>query len=168
MINLERGIQRIAPKVILMFAFVGAIPGTLNAEEFDLSGVIESKNSHNVQPITESHIILLASMEETVVPDDATSPWQGATGPCGGAVEIKDGIISGQGFCTFTDTEDDKFVISWTAQAMNEKGGPMGVWELVGGSGKYAEASADGTYDDVPGENPERSTIALTGQLLIP
>jgi len=117
---------------VLLFSF----PVLLLADEFDVSGVIESKNSHNVQPISETHIILLASMEEKVIPNDPDSPWQGATGSCGGAVEIKDGAIAGSGYCTFTDKENDIFVISWTPESMNEKGGPIGVWELVGGNGK--------------------------------
>jgi len=139
-----------------------------NAEEFDISGVIESKNNHNVQAISDDYVILLASMEETLIPKDPESPWQGATGPCGGAVEIKEGKIEGDGFCSFTDNESDKFVIFWTAQSMNEKGGPIGVWELTAGTGKYANASANGEYNDVPSEDPARSTITIIGQLTIP
>ena len=139
-----------------------------NAEDFDVSGVIESKNDHIVQAISDDYIILLASMEETLVPKDPSSPWQGATGPCGGAVEIKEGKIAGNGFCSFTDTENDKFVIFWTAQSMNEQRGPIGLWELTSGTGKYASALASGEYDDVPSEDPERSTITIIGQLTIP
>jgi len=93
---------------ILVLSF----PVLLLADEYDVSGIIESINSHDVQPISETHIILLASMEEKLVLDDPDSPWHGATGPCGGAVEIKEGAINGSGYCTFTDKDNDKFVIS--------------------------------------------------------
>lgn len=152
----------------IIFLLLLLVPVTIMATDFDVSGVIESKNSHNVQPISDSHIILLASMDETVVPNDPESPWQGATGPCGGSVEIKDGSIAGTGFCTFTDKEKDMFVISWTAQSLNEKGGPVGIWQLVGGNGKYANASGSGGYNDMPSEDPGVSTISLTGELNIP
>ena len=154
--------------VVVVFAISAAISATANAQDFDVSGVIESKNNHNVQEISDSLTILLASMEETLVPKDAASPWQGATGSCGGAVEIREGKIAGDGVCAFTDTENDRFVISWTAQSMNEQGGPVGIWELTGGSGKYVNASANGEYNDVPGEDPSLSTITIAGQLTIP
>ena len=158
----------LASSAVIVFTLTAAFFTIANAADFDVSGVIESKNNHNVQAISDDYIILLASMEETLVPKDRKSPWQGATGPCGGAVEIKEGKIKGDGFCSFTDDEDDKFVISWTAQSMNEKGGPIGVWELTAGTGKYANASANGEYNDVPSEDPARSTITIIGQLTIP
>ncbi|MDC0434329.1 hypothetical protein OAM69_01665 [bacterium] len=168
MIKNKQRKSTLATRAITILTLTTAFSTIANAEDFDVSGVIESKNSHNVQAISDNYIILLASMEETLVPKDPKSPWKGATGPCGGAVEIKAGKIEGDGFCSFTDTENDKFVISWTAQSMNEKGGPIGVWELTAGTGKYANASASGEYNDLPSEDPKWSTITIIGQLTIP
>jgi len=154
--------------IALIAYFFAMVPGVSVASEYDVSGVIESTNNHDIQPISETHIVLLASMDEKLVPNDPASPWQGAIGPCGGSVVIKDGTISGSGLCTFTDKDNDRFVISWKPESMNEKGGPIGVWSLIGGSGKYAKASASGNYNDMPSDNPAFSTIALTGKLNIP
>ena len=158
----------LATSAIIVFTLTTTIFSIADAADFDVSGLIESKNNHNVQAISDDYVILLASMEETLIPKDSKSPWQGATGPCGGAVEIKQGKIKGDGFCSFTDNENDKFVISWTAQSMNEQGGPIGVWELTAGTGKYANASASGEYNDVPSEDSTRSSITIIGQLTIP
>lgn len=167
MIN-KQSISSLATSAVIVFILMIAFSTVVNAEDFDVSGVIESKNSHNIQAISDNHTILLASMDETLKPKDPQSPWQSATGPCGGTVEIKSGKISGDGVCVFTDSDSDKFVISWSALSMNEQGGPKGIWELTDGTGKYMNASANGEYNDIPSDDPARSTITIIGLLTMP
>ncbi len=141
-----------------------------HAEEYDMTGKVVSHNKHNIQEIAEGHMILFASMEESVVAEDYDdTPWKGVSGTCGGVVEIKGKEMKGNGFCTFTDAEKDKFVLAWEAQEMNEKGGPKGVWKITGGSGKYEKAEAGGTYTDLADDKePTQSTVHLTGKMMIP
>lgn len=152
-------------QIILLFSAV--FVSSARGEEFSAVGEIETTNNHDVHALSENHVVLLVSMQERLVLDDQASPWHEATGPCGGAVEIKNGIVSGSGLCAFTDKKGDKFVISWTAESMNEQGGPVGIWSLTDGTGQYAGAEANGEYSDVPSEDPKFSTVLLTGNLVL-
>ncbi|MEZ5478936.1 MAG: hypothetical protein R3E95_16095 [Thiolinea sp.] len=141
------------------------------AAEYDMSGRLKSVNSHMLQSLSAEHTVLFASMEESAVTEDyLDTPWAGGVaGICGGVVEIKGKDMKGNGLCTFADADEDQFVVAWEAQAMNEKGGPQGVWKITGGTGKYANAEAGGSYTDLPdAEGSDTSTVHLTGSMTIP
>ena len=70
----------------------------LMAADFSVAGIIESSNDHDLQPLSERHRVLLASMQQRLIMNDVSFAWHGAVGPCAGSVEIVDGTISGNGF----------------------------------------------------------------------
>lgn len=135
------------------------------AEEIAFDVPISSVNKHEVVPLGEGHVVLLVRMDETVADVEGAGPWAGAKGPCAGAVEIQSDRIKGSGKCHFTDADGDAFVIDWTATALNAGGGPDGIFTMSSGTGKYADAVANGYYSDVPIDDGATSEVRITGVL---
>lgn len=135
------------------------------ADEIAFDVPISSVNKHEAVPLGEDHVVLLVRMDETVADVEGAGPWAGAKGPCAGAVEIRSGRIEGSGKCHFTDSDGDAFVIDWTATALNAGGGPDGVFTMSSGTGKYADAMANGYYSDVPIDDGATSEVRITGVL---
>ena len=157
-------------QTLKLCALIFGMTSVVQAQEYDMTGKVNSVSKHNVQTIADGHMVLFATMEEPVVAEDyADTPWKGGAGICGGVVEIKGKAMKGNGVCTFTDADKEKFVLAWEAQEMNEKGEPKGAWKITGGTGKYAKAEARGSYTNLPNEpNSPNSTVHLTGKMLIP
>ena len=71
---------------------------------------------------------------------DPGSPLNRASGDCDGAcVAAADGNATCMGSCTWLDSEGDVAFFTWN-------GATEGSWSLKGGTGKYAEASGEGTW----------------------
>jgi hypothetical protein len=72
--------------------------------------------------------------------DDPDHPLNRASGECAGAcVTGADGDTACMGSCTWVDHDGDVAFFTWT-------GADEGTWTLAGGTGKYSEASGEGTW----------------------
>ena len=71
---------------------------------------------------------------------DPGNPLNRASGDCDGAcVAGADGNPTCMGSCSWVDTDGDLAFFTWS-------GATEGEWRLEGGTGKYAEASGQGTW----------------------
>lgn len=81
------------------------------------------------------------------VSEDPSSPMHLAAGECGGTLlSASDGIMQGGGNCSRKDKDGDVYHEQWTFPASKEF---KGTWKLVGGTGKYANATGSGTWEVV-------------------
>lgn len=75
---------------------------------------------------------------------DPASPYHMAAGECGGTlVTTSDGRTRGSGNCTRSDKDGDVYHEEWSMAPSSEW---KGTWRLVGGTGKYANASGSGIW----------------------
>jgi hypothetical protein len=80
------------------------------------------------------------------VSEDAASPFHLAAGECAGALTTTpDGKTQGQGHCMRKDRSGDVYNEQWNLAPGAEKG----TWKLVGGSGRYANATGSGWWQVV-------------------
>lgn len=153
-------------KRALAFAIWTATAGFAAAETWQVNGTATGMNTSTMYPVTEDHTLGdIHSAYTDITLQDASNPMHGATGDCFGAVEIIGVAISGGGNCLFSDAEGDRMVIEWTAQSLIESGGNAGIWQLTGGSGKFAGASGGGEYatsTDAEGTETNNITGVIT------
>lgn len=98
--------------------------------------------------------------------EDPESPFASLSGSCFGATLVEAGAVSGSGNCHYTDADGDQAVMAWTATGMSEEGRVSGDWSVVGGTGKWAEASGGGTFD-AGGEGADYTNM-VTGEVEMP
>ena len=160
--------MKAASITVIFFALVfGFSVPVFSGGEFSMAGKIDNQDSPNVQPVTEELVIVNISNNGVMNLEDSNNPLNGAQGSCGGSALIRDGKVTGSGFCVYTDSNGDKSVVSWAAQALNKSGGNDGVWEFVTGTGKYANASGGGSYSNQPSEDRTTSVNTIIGTLKI-
>jgi hypothetical protein len=81
------------------------------------------------------------------VSDDPNSTYHLAAGECGGTlITAADGTIQGGGNCSRKDKDGDIYHEQWTFPAGKEF---KGTWKLVGGTGKYSNATGAGSWEVV-------------------
>lgn len=81
------------------------------------------------------------------VSENPKSSYHMAAGECGGTlVTTSDGKSRGAGNCTRVDKDGDAYHEEWSMEPSTEW---IGTWRLLGGTGKYANASGTGTWQVV-------------------
>ncbi|SIT12583.1 hypothetical protein SAMN05421759_11849 [Roseivivax lentus] len=135
------------------------------ATAFDSGGTGYGVSSSEVMPIHDGLVLVKVSSEYSrFETDDPDSPMASATGPCWGTMVIDQGVVSGGGNCHYTDADGDMVAMSWTAQGMSE-GRTQGVWEVMGGTGKWANAQGSGTFNG-GGQGADYTNI-VTGEMTL-
>ena len=98
--------------------------------------------------IAEGHSLTIYRAFGTgYVLEDPKSPFNGLSGPCIGAVEIKDGAMINQlGKCIRTDKDGDKVLIIGGATSDNLT---TGTFSFEGLTGKFVGVKGSGTWRDM-------------------
>jgi hypothetical protein len=118
------------------------------AASFDGAAVGHGTAANMPMPVAEGFVVIQTSTTYSgfETPDPA-NPMAGVSGPCFGAVLIHAGAVSGSGYCHYTDGDGDMVVMNWTADGLSAENRTLGDWSIVGGTGKWAEATGGGRFD---------------------
>ena len=136
---------------------------------FDSAGVGKGMSQNEITPIAENHMVMQSlTVWETMEMSDAGHPFQGMSGSCFGAVEIKVPNATGAGNCVFSDGDGDKSINRWTATGLNAEGALVGSWSVVGGTGKFAGSSGGGTFVSLTDQSTGKFENTITGALSMP
>lgn len=128
---------------------IGAILLTgLSAQADSFKRCYGAKYTHmEVFEIAEGHSFAIFSAFGTgYVLEDPESPFDGLSGRCIGAIEIKgDAIVSQLARCIRTDEDGDKVLVigGATNDSLSE-----GTWQIEGLTGKFAGIKGSGTWRD--------------------
>jgi hypothetical protein len=157
----------------LLIASVGAIQAAqspaLAETRFDAAAVGKGENRADVFEISDTHTVLLGvDTYDTVATEDAGNPMDGASGPCFGMLEFREGSASGDGYCTFNDRSGARFVIRWTATGQSEGGGLEGDWSLIGGAGAWVGSGGGGTFGQTIDPDSGTFETRIAGEISIP
>lgn len=152
---------------VIGFAFAAAVgaSSSVAGDSFSMNGQSNNKSDNMMKPAGESHVVVHVSGSGVLELEDTSNPAHGATGNCSGSVLVAMGEPEGTGLCTYETVGGDIMIVRWTTGSLNEAGGNAGTWELVGGTGPWASASASGTYSDMPAEDGTTSTNMITGEV---
>ncbi len=145
-----------------------AMPDAARAATWDVTGTGHGTSMNETTQVGDSMVVVHASTQyERFEMEEPESPLARLTGPCFGAMLVRDGQPKGSGTCHYTDTDGGAVVMEWTAEAISDEGRTTGSWEIAGGTGAWAEASGAGTFDagtDAGGAYTNR----ITGQISLP
>lgn len=141
-------------------ALVTLAATAVTAETFGGGAVGHGTSANTVTPVTDTHIVMHSANSYEHFEVEEGHPLQGASGPCFGAVEIKEGTVTGGGRCAFATASGDTAVMAWTASGLGEGGALTGNWTVSGGSGAWATASGSGTFSSA--SDPATGTFVNT------
>ena len=161
--------MKMTRKLVLVFGVVGvcAVNGAFAGGMFSMDGSISTEDSSEMMPVDDAHIIIRSNNMGTISLKDDSHPMHGATGSCSGTMLMAKGNLTGSGYCTYKDSSGDSSIVLFTATAMNDKGGTSGTWEMLGGTGKYADSTGGGSYNAIPNEDRTASVNTITGKLTL-
>ena len=136
-------------KIVLAVALAIVGGGAHAGSTFDTRGTGKRMAQNEIIPVTENHMIVDSrTVYDTMEMSDADHPFNGATGTCFGAIEIHAPAgATGGGNCAFTDGDGDVSMNRWSVRGMTAEGALFGSWTVVGGTGKYADATGGGGYE---------------------
>lgn len=145
---------------LIIFAAASALiaGAALSEETVPINAVVVSKDDFTVVELAEDLTVISVKIDEEIVAPDG-HPMNGATGNCWGSVAVTAAGAEGAGHCNYSLTDGDAWVIRWKA-APDMTGGE---WEIVGGTGKFAGATGNGTYVNQGEGEPTK----LTGEVVL-
>jgi hypothetical protein len=133
--------------LIVAAAFALVCAPAFAGELFNVSGVGKGTSQSSVAMVGEGHMLMNSiNSYKNFESVDPKSPFSGMTGQCWGAIEIKIPSASGRGHCEFTDKSGDKSYNTWVATGLAKDGALTGTWTLIGGTGKYKNATGGGQF----------------------
>lgn len=136
----------------------------VSAAAFDAKGTGTGTSMNEAVPIHDGLVLVkVSSMYDGFETDMADNALATAKGPCFGTMIIDKGAVSGGGACNYTDADGEAIVISWTPSGFNDEGRTLGTWEVIGGTGKWMEASGGGDFN-AGGEGDDYTNI-VTGEV---
>ena len=100
--------------------------------------------------------------------DDPDNPMNGMSGPCFGAMEVKEGTVSGGGRCLYTDADGDMVTMQYVTERIGEDGAVIGVWSMSGGTGKWNEAVGGGSFSSLTDSETGENANIVTGSAMLP
>ena len=154
--------------LIAAACLAAATAGTQAGETFDAGGVGKGTNKSSVVMVREGHMLMNSISTYTgYEAADAKSPMNGMTGTCRGAIEFKIPSATGQGHCEFTDKSGDKQISTWVATGVAKGGALTGTWTVVGGTGRYQNASGGGTFHSLTDRKAGTFVNTVKGAILI-
>ena len=135
---------------LMACAFAVGTVGAHAGETYNAGGVAKGTNQTTIEVVSEGHMLMhTVSTYESLETTDANSPYNGMTGKCWGAVEIKVPGASGAGNCAFVNAAGEKNFTAWTVKGLGKDGALVGTWAALGGTGKYQNASGGGTFSSL-------------------
>ena len=153
---------------LIAMAVAAGTVGVHAAETYDAGGVGKGTNQTTIEVVSEGHVLMhTVSAYESVVTTDASSPYNGMTGKCWGAVEIKVPGASGGGNCAFVNAAGEKNFTAWTVKGLGKDGALVGTWTAVGGTGKYQNASGGGTFSSLADRTGGTFVNKIEGALIL-
>ncbi|MCR9085869.1 MAG: hypothetical protein NXH97_03895 [Rhodobacteraceae bacterium] len=115
---------------------------------FDSTGTAKGTSQSDIFPIAENHMIMHSQTEyDSMDMSAANHPFNGMTGSCFGAIEIKVPAASGSGNCAFADGDGDLSASRWIVTGMTPEGALTGSWTVIGGTGKFAGSTGGGGFE---------------------
>ena len=136
----------------------------VSAAAFDAKGTGTGTSMNEAVPIHDGLVLVkVSSMYDGFETDMADNALATAKGPCFGTMIIDKGAVSGGGACNYTGADGEAIVISWTPSGFNDEGRTLGTWEVIGGTGKWMEASGGGDFN-AGGEGDDYTNI-VTGEV---
>ncbi|NKB53533.1 MAG: hypothetical protein GKR97_15155 [Rhizobiaceae bacterium] len=156
-------------KLLLASAVLAVAMVSANASEtFNIGGVGKGTNQTMMEIVGDGHMLLnTVSTYESFESADTSNPFENMNGKCWGAIEIKVPSASGHGNCVFTDTSGDKHYNMWTAKGLSKDGALVGTWALIGGTGKYENASGGGTFHSMTDRKAGTFVNTVSGALIV-
>jgi|AntRauTorcE11898_2_1112593.scaffolds.fasta_scaffold03599_1 hypothetical protein len=149
------------------FGLVIATPAF--AEELGVSGTGYGMAETIIHPVAEGHMLMhMNTMYSDFEGDAPDNPMSGMSGPCFGAMEMKDGVISGGGRCLHTDADGDMVTMQYVPEGIGEGGAVMGVWAVSGGTGKWMTASGGGSFSSLTNRETGENVNTVTGSVMMP
>ena len=139
------------------------VAGPVLAETVDASAKGMGASTNEMTAIADGHMVMkTASVYEGF---ETEGPFNGATGECFGAAEIKSGVVDGSGLCLFQTEGDETAIVSWVMNALGEGGATMGEWEVTGGTGKWANASGGGAFTNTTDPDSGQFENVISGDV---
>lgn len=153
---------------LMAIAVIACTAGAEAAETYNAGGVAKGKNQTTIEIVSEGHMLMhTVSTYGSFQATDSGSPYDGMTGKCWGAVEIKVPGASGGGNCAFTNASGDKNFNSWSVKGLGKDGALLGTWTVLGGTGKYQNASGGGTFNSLADRNTGMFVNTIEGALTL-
>lgn len=146
---------------------LGAASVAMAGERIPVKGTYTAINKAQVIEVGPNHMIVSVSNEGlgyVLEGAGANTPMQHAAGPCAGAIEIKDGVAKGSGFCFRKNAQGAKWVISWTANPDLSKG-LTGTFEIRGVEGPATGWKGGGTWGPSVDTTPTTYINTFSGYL---
>lgn len=139
-------LQRCAVTVLLALSFASLRVEA--GERLQISGNYGGFDKSQVLELGKNHVLVSVVNEGTGYLIDAphnNTPMQLAAGPCGGSVEIKEGVASGRGHCVRTNPQGGKWLLDWEVDTDASKG-LTGKWSIKGLEGNAAGWKGGGSW----------------------
>lgn len=145
-----------------------ALATQTGAETYNVDGTGTGTAMTEAMPVHDGLVVIKANtMYDGFEGDNPDNPLASVTGPCFGDVLIDMGQVSGDGLCHYTDADGDQVVIRWVATGLTADGRTTGDWSVLGGSGKWMEASGGGTFNAGSDAAGAYSNM-VTGEVTLP
>ncbi|MCC1493822.1 hypothetical protein [Cognatishimia sp. F0-27] len=131
---------------------------------FDANGTGHGTSMNEAMPVHEGLVVVkVASSYTGFDTDDPNNMLATANGPCYGTMIIDKGAVTGGGACDYTDADGDRIVMRWTPTGFDPEGRTVGNWALIGGTGKWMNASGEGAFN--AGGDGDAYTNRVTGSV---
>jgi hypothetical protein len=155
--------------ILPLAATIALVAGSVNAEtRYDAKAQFSGKNQSVHHELMDGYMgIMGVNTVEQWTTEDPDNPQNGATGTCFGLFNITPDGDDANGYCSMTDRDGDKWASSWTLTGTNEDGSINYDWEMLGGSGKWKDATGGGTLRQVFSENKMDYTDENLGEFIL-
>ena len=136
----------------------------VSAAAFDAKGTGTGTSMNEAVSMHEGLVLVkVSSIYDGFETDMANNVLATAKGPCFGTMNIDEGAVSGGRACNYTDAEGEAMVISWTPSGISDEGRTIGTREVIGGTGKWPDASGGHDFD-AGGEGADYTNM-VTGEV---
>jgi hypothetical protein len=128
--------------------FAISMASVAQAGETTVTGLYPAiPNDSNVVAKEDGSSVVVFDLKGMLTVGDASNPWHGALMDCNGiGAYAADGAIQTEGgMCMITDADGDVQRLPW--ERVNADGG---TWRIAGGTGKFANMTGSGTWNNVP------------------
>ena len=153
-----------APLTLVMAMSAGA---ALAQSTVPMNGTMTGKASAKYYNLGEGHVVLHQQASYTL-DFDGDTPFDGLPGECFGAIDIINGMPTGEGLCAWDDGAGNAMVTDWRVIGMTPERASVGVWAIRGGTGKFAGVTGGGGYVSANDPGKGISTLDITGAATMP
>ena len=152
---------------MLAFALAAPVAGWA-ASILPVDGTASGTDRFIIRPVMQGLTSIVGGADVVeFVSKGPGNPFAGIHGPCFGAMELERNRLSGTGYCSFTDGRGEALALRWRALAPVARG-YRGTWEVLGGSGWWADTRGSGTYVYLMDPETRRFNTGITGEIRKP